>query len=213
MKARRLAVEGAFEFTTTPMRDPRGAFVTPLDDEVFTEAVGHRMFPIAQGCVSHSSRGVFRGVHFSATPPGRAKYVWCVHGRCHDVVIDLRVGSPTFGAHEVVLLDGDCSRALYLPTGIGHAFLALEDDTIMSYLLSGTYVPTNEHALDPFDPALDMRIPAGYELLLSDRDRAAPSLEQARRRGLLPRYEECVRADRLLHHEDAQPRAERESAG
>ncbi|SCG58656.1 dTDP-4-dehydrorhamnose 3,5-epimerase family protein [Micromonospora halophytica] len=196
MKARELAVEGAFEFSTTGYADERGMFTTPLDEAAFLEAVGRPLFPVVQACVSRSRRGVFRGVHYTAAPPGRAKYVWCAHGRCQDYVIDLRVGSPTFGRYEVVTLTGDCSRALYLPIGVGHAFFACDDDTVMSYLLSGGYVPEREHALDPFDPDLALPLPGGSDLVLSDRDRAAPTLGAAVRLGLLPVYADCVRAER-----------------
>lgn len=198
MRARELAVAGAFEFRTTGFADKRGMFSTPLDVDAVAEALGRPLFPVRQACVSRSRRGVFRGVHYTATPPGRAKYVWCAHGRCRDIVIDLRVGSPTFGRHEVVELDGDGARALYFPAGIGHAFLALQDDTVMSYLISGTYVPEHELALDPFDPTLGLDVPGGPGLVLSERDRAAPTLAEARRQGLLPAYADCVRSDAVI---------------
>lgn len=190
-----LAVEGAFVFRTTGFADDRGLFSTPLDAASFAEAAGRPLFPVAQACLSRSRRGVFRGVHYTAAPPGRAKLVWCANGRCQDFVIDLRVGSPTFGRHEIVTLDGDGSTALYLPIGVGHAFLALADDTVMTYLLSGGYVPEHEHALDPFDPDLGLPLPDAATLLLSDRDRTAPTLAEALRQGLLPSYPECVRAE------------------
>ncbi|MGC5033503.1 dTDP-4-dehydrorhamnose 3,5-epimerase family protein [Micromonospora sp. DT229] len=195
MTVRPLAVEGAFAFRTPGFTDDRGLFSTPLDATVFAEAAGRPLFPVAQACLSRSRRGVFRGVHYTAAPPGRAKYVWCAHGRCQDFVVDLRVGSPTFGRHDVITLDGDGSTALYLPMGVGHAFLALADDTVMSYLLSGGYVPEHEHALDPFDPDLGLSLPAPATLRLSDRDRVAPTLAEALRQGWLPSYAECVRAE------------------
>jgi epimerase EvaD len=198
MRARELAIEGAFEFSTTSFADERGMFGTPLDGDTFADAVGRPLFPVRQASGSTSRRGVFRGVHYTMAPPGRAKYVWCAHGRCRDIVIDIRVGSPTYGRHEVIELDGDCPRAVYFPTGVGHAFLALEDDTVMSYLLSGTYVPEQELALDPFDPVLGLDFPGGPDLVLSERDRAAPTLAEARRKGLLPVYADCVRAEKNL---------------
>lgn len=195
MTGRPLVVEGAFEFRTTGFADDRGLFTTPLDATVFAGAAGRPLFPVVQACVSRSRRGVFRGVHYTAVPPGRAKYVWCTHGRCQDFVVDLRVGSPTFGRHEVVTLEGDGSSALYLPVGVGHAFLALADDTVMSYLLSGGYVPEREQALDPFDSELGLSLPDAAALLLSDRDRVAPTLAEALRQGRLPSYEACLRAE------------------
>ena len=184
MRARPLGVAGAVEFSTPGFDDERGSFATPFDSSIFAGTVD--LFPVAQALVSRSRRGVFRGVHYTAVPPGRAKVVWCVHGRCRDIVIDVRVGSPTFARHEVVELDGTSTRALFLPAGVGHAFLALEDDTVMSYLISGPYVPANEHALDPFDPELGLDVPR--DVVLSQRDRDAPTLAEARGRGLLPHY-------------------------
>jgi epimerase EvaD len=190
VKARELAVAGALEFTAPGFADDRGRFTTPLDADALAVELGRPLFPVAQGAISRSRRGVFRGVHYTMPPPGRAKYAWCAHGRCLDVVLDVRVGSPTFGAHEVVELDGDAERGLYLPIGVAHAFLALEDDTVMTYLLSGGYVPENERALDPRDPALGLDLPE--DLVLSERDTAAPTMAEALERGLLPRYEDCL---------------------
>ncbi|MFI9505151.1 dTDP-4-dehydrorhamnose 3,5-epimerase family protein [Nocardia sp. NPDC052566] len=196
MKARRLSVAGALEFETPSFGDDRGGFATPLDTEVLAAELGHPLFPVAQGAMSRSRQGVFRGVHYTMPPPGRAKYVWCAHGRCLDIVWDVRVGSPTFGAHEVLELDGSAERGLYLPIGVAHAFLALEDDTVMTYLLSGGYLPERERALDPRDPALGLDLPAA--LVLSERDTAAPTLAAALERDLLPRYADCLALENAL---------------
>ncbi|GAA5051551.1 dTDP-4-dehydrorhamnose 3,5-epimerase family protein [Nocardia callitridis] len=190
MKARDLSVTGALEFDATGFTDDRGSFVTPLDADVLAAELGRPLFPVAQGAISRSKRGVFRGVHYTMPPPGRAKYVWCAHGRCLDMVLDVRVGSPTFGALEIVELDGSAQRGLYLPIGVAHAFLALEDDTVMTYLLSGGYIPENECALDPRDPELGVHVRSAQ--LLSERDTSAPTLAEALERDLLPHYEDCL---------------------
>lgn len=82
-QARQLMVGGAFAFTATAFPDERGVFVSPYQRSVFVEAVGHPLFPVAQSSYSVSRRGVVRGVHFTATPPGSAKYVYCQIGRAH----------------------------------------------------------------------------------------------------------------------------------
>ncbi|WP_026120727.1 dTDP-4-dehydrorhamnose 3,5-epimerase family protein [Nocardiopsis potens] len=191
MSARALEVEGAFEFTPKAFPDERGVFVAPFQEPAFTEAVGGPLFPVAQSNHSRSKRGVVRGVHFTATPPGTAKYVYCPRGRAIDIVVDIRTGSPTFGRWDSVLLDQDGFRAMYLPVGVGHAFIALEDDTVMSYLLSGSYVAENELAVSPLDPGLGLPIPEDVAPVLSARDRAAPTLAEAEARGLLPSYARC----------------------
>src|SRR4051812_31688805 len=97
MKVRTLAVEGALEFTPEVYSDDRGSSVQCYNDEAFTEATGRPLFPIRQVLHSKSKRGVVRGIHFTATPPGSQKYVFSLGGAALDIVIDLRVGSPTFG--------------------------------------------------------------------------------------------------------------------
>jgi epimerase EvaD len=189
MRVRRLAVDGAFEFTPDCYRDDRGLFVSPMQERAFVAATGHR-FPVAQINHSRSARDVLRGLHYTATPPGQAKYVHCAHGRAMDVVVDIRIGSPTFGAWDVVEMDVTSFRAVYLPVGVGHAFLALNDDTVMSYLVTSDYQPELEHAIDPLDPELALPWPADVEFILSERDRDAPALAAARSR--LPRYADCV---------------------
>lgn len=196
MRARRLAVTGAWAFTPDVFADERGAFCSPLQERAVAEALGGPLFPVAQGSVSRSRRGVVRGVHFTALPGSMAKYVTCVAGRALDVVVDLRVGSPTFGRAEAVELSPAEGTALYLPAGVGHLFVARADDTVMSYLLSASYVAEKERAVHPLDPALGLDLPADVEPILSDRDRAAPTLAQARAAGLLPEYDRCVAAGR-----------------
>ncbi|MFG3496461.1 dTDP-4-dehydrorhamnose 3,5-epimerase family protein [Streptomyces sp. NPDC047928] len=208
MKARELAVEGAFVFSPEVFPDDRGLFVSPFQDGGFTAALGHPLFPVRQTNHSRSRRGVLRGIHYTVTPPGTAKYVYCARGRSLDIVVDVRVGSPTYGRWDSVVLDPVEFRAVYFPVGVGHAFLALEDDTVMSYMLSGAYVPRHELALSALDPALDLPLPEGLEPLLSARDGAAPTLDEARRAGTLPEYAACLAVEQALwpepgagHHE------------
>jgi dTDP-4-dehydrorhamnose 3,5-epimerase len=106
-----------------------------------------------------------------------------------DYVVDLRVGSPTFGNWESVRLDDRERHALFLEEGLGHAFIALEDDTVVSYLVSSVYDPAHEHGISPFDPELALTFPAEIaDPIVSDKDRDAPSLAEARERGLLPDF-------------------------
>jgi len=199
VQARKLAVEGALEFTPRAFPDDRGLFVSPFQEEAFVEAHGGRLFRVAQTNHSMSKRGVVRGVHYTATPPGVAKYVYCPRGKALDIVIDIRVGSPTFGRWDSVLMDQQDHRALYFPVGVGHAFVALEDNTVMSYMISGVYVAQDELALAAVDPALGLPIDAaGVEPILSDRDRVASTLAEARRQGLLPDYATSLEIERRL---------------
>jgi dTDP-4-dehydrorhamnose 3,5-epimerase len=131
-------------------------------------------------------------VHFAQLPPSQAKYVTCLHGAVFDVVVDIRVGSPTFGQWDSVLLDDRERRTIYLSEGLGHAFLALRDDSTVMYLCSAGYNPSREHTILATDPALGIQWPntdAG-EPLLSERDAAAPTLAEAQVAGLLPSWDE-----------------------
>lgn len=190
VQVRELSVAGAFVFTPPIFPDHRGAFVAPYQGDAFIEAVGH---PLALGQTNHSvsARGVLRGVHFADVPPGQAKYVYCPQGALLDIVVDIRVGSPTFGRHEAVRLDSERCRAVYLPEGLGHAMMALQDGTVLSYLCSTGYNPGAEHGVHPLDPALALPWPAAIEPILSEKDAAAPSLADALDAGLLPDYAAC----------------------
>ncbi|MER5208682.1 dTDP-4-dehydrorhamnose 3,5-epimerase family protein [Streptomyces sp. NPDC002825] len=198
MDVRELGIEGAFEFTPPVFKDRRGLFASPYQESVFAEHLGKPLFQVAQVSHNLSSRGVLRGIHFTATPPGMAKYVYCPYGRLQDYLIDLRVGSPTFGQWVTTQLGADTCRALYIPVGVGHAFLSLTDDSMAVYVMSEGYVPENEFAMNPLDPTIGLSFPADVDLVQSDRDLAAPTLAEAQERGMLPDYALCRELDAKL---------------
>ena len=191
MKVRELKVPGAWEITPTIHGDSRGYFFEWLTDRDFTAFAGHRL-NVRQANCSVSSAGVLRGVHFAQLPPSQAKYVTCVSGSVFDVVVDTRVGSPTFGQWDSVLLDGQDHRSIYISEGLGHGFLALEDNSTIMYLCSSEYNPQREHTICATDPtlAIDWPLVDGATPTLSDRDAVAPSFEEVRAAGLLPTWEE-----------------------
>jgi dTDP-4-dehydrorhamnose 3,5-epimerase len=191
VKVRELAVPGAWEITPQVHTDSRGLFFEWFTDSAFTEFAGHRL-DLRQANCSVSSAGVLRGVHFAQLPPSQAKYVTCLDGSVFDVVVDIRVDSPTFGTWDAVVLD-DRHRSVYLSEGLGHAFLALEDDSTVMYLCSAGYAPDREHTINALDPALDINWPAvDGEPIISDRDREAPTLAQAQAAGLLPTWDDTL---------------------
>ncbi|MBZ4319377.1 dTDP-4-dehydrorhamnose 3,5-epimerase [Streptomyces huiliensis] len=189
---RPLRIEGAWTDEPTVFGDDRGSFHEWFKADAF-EAATSRRLELAQANMSVSRRGVVRGVHFSDVPPGQAKYVRCVRGAVLDVVVDLRTGSPTFGEWEAVRLDDAEHRAVFLSEGLGHGFAALTDQATVVYLCSTGYAPEREHAVHPLDPALGIAWPAGAEPVLSEKDRRAPTLAEAREQGILPSYESCGR--------------------
>jgi dTDP-4-dehydrorhamnose 3,5-epimerase len=191
---RELKVPGAWEITPLQLTDPRGLFLEWFKSASFAGAVGHEL-DLQQANLSVSAAGVLRGIHFSDVPPGQAKYVTCARGAVFDVAVDIRVGSPTFGTWDAVLLDDVDRRAIYLSEGLGHAFLSLEDSSTVLYLCSTGYAPGREHGVHPLDPELGIEWPKadrdGHALapLLSIKDSDAPTLADARALGVLPSYE------------------------
>jgi dTDP-4-dehydrorhamnose 3,5-epimerase len=188
-----LGIEGAWVYTPRVHKDDRGSFAETFRGAEFAADLGYRL-DVAQANCSVSRRGVIRGIHYADVPPGQAKYVTCVAGAILDVVVDLRADSPSFGKWEAVRLDADSHRAVFLAEGLGHAFTALTDGATALYLCSTPYAPGREHGVHPLDPAIGIAWPTddGWEPVLSDKDAAAPTLEQALRAGQLPRYEDCV---------------------
>ena len=185
MNVRQLSISGAFEFTPRQFLDDRGMFLEWFKADEFAATIGHEL-DLQQANCSTSRRGVVRGIHFSDVPPGQAKYVTCVRGAVLDVVVDIRVGSPTFGAYDVVRLDDVDRRAVYLSEGLGHGFMALEDDSTVMYLCSTGYAPAREHGIHPFDPDIAIDWPTDVTPIVSEKDEQAPSLALAKERGLLP---------------------------
>ncbi|QTE30249.1 dTDP-4-dehydrorhamnose 3,5-epimerase family protein [Pengzhenrongella sicca] len=194
MTFRKLSVPGAWEVTPKQHGDPRGVFLEVFQGDPLRAAIGHR-FDLQQANCSVSAAGVLRGIHFADVPPGQAKYVTCAKGAVLDVVVDIRVGSPTFGQWDSVLLDDVDRRAIYLSEGLGHAFMSLEDDSTVLYLCSTGYSPGREHGIHPLDAEVAIAWPTtardGSPMApqLSAKDLAAPTLAEAVAQDLLPHYD------------------------
>ena len=198
-----LRIEGSWALTPHQFPDERGLFAEYFVSAALERVTGHRL-DLHQANLSVSAAGVVRGVHFAELPPSQAKYVTCPHGAVLDVVVDLRVGSPTYGEWESVLLDDTDRRAVYLSEGLGHAFMSLADASVVTYLCSAPYAPDREHGITPLDTDLAIDWPrsdrAGraVEPLLSAKDTAAPTLRATAAAGLLPSYEGARAYRRLL---------------
>jgi len=184
-------IDGAWIVTPRIFHDTRGHFLEWFRPGELAAELGY-LPQVAQANCSVSRRGVIRGVHFADVPPGQAKYVFCVNGAVLDVIVDIRVGSPGYGRWAAVRLDDAERRAVFLSEGLGHAFVALSDEATVIYLCSTAYAPEREHGVHPLDPDIGIAWPDGIEPVLSGKDADAPSLEQARRDGLLPAYADCA---------------------
>lgn len=189
MKIESLGIHGAYVVTPVQRKDDRGTFFEWYRHDLLELAVGHSL-DLRQANSSISKRGVVRGIHFADIPPGQSKYVTVTQGAVLDFAIDIRVGSPTFGQWDSVVLDTVDRRAIYLSEGLGHAFVSLTEGAAVSYLVSDTYNPNREHAINPIDPEIGLIFPENAgDLLLSSKDKAAPSLAEAAAQGLLPSWD------------------------
>lgn len=190
MDIRALAVPDAYRVTSPRMDDARGCFYESFRYDVLERAVGHAFVP-RQTNFSVSRRGTLRGLHGVLIPPGQAKFVTCVRGAVLDIVVDIRLGAPTFGTYAVNRLGADDGTAVFVAEGLGHGFVALTDDACVSYLCSTVYQPGTPFEINPLDPELDLPWGLTAPALMSAKDAAAPNLSAAADLGLLPTYAEC----------------------
>ncbi|MGW6294042.1 dTDP-4-dehydrorhamnose 3,5-epimerase family protein [Streptomyces sp. NPDC055058] len=190
-----MAVPDAYHITPRRHRDERGSFYESFRADRLAGEIG-RPVPVAQVNYSVSRRSTLRGLHGTLLPPGQAKVVCVVRGAVLDIVVDLRVGSPTWGVHEANRLSAAAGEALFVAEGLVHGFLALTDDTCVSYLCSTEFVPGTQVDIDPFDPELALPWDVSETPLLSEKDASAVSVAGAREAGILARYEDC-----LAHYE------------
>lgn len=190
MQIRELKIPDSYEITPRQFDDDRGTFLEWYRYDTLAEATG-RSVDLAQSNTSVSRRGSVRGIHFAQLPPSQAKYVTTTHGAVLDYVVDIRVGSPTFGEWDSVLLDDRERKAVFLSEGLGHCFVALTEGATVSYLVTDIYRPDREHGINPLDSEIGLVFPdeAGVPLL-SPKDTDAPGLSEAAARGLLPSWDE-----------------------
>ena len=193
MTFRELKIPGSWEITPEVHDDLRGDTFEWFSERGFAEMAGHRFGTLQANC-SVSAAGVLRGLHFAEVPPGQAKFVTCVRVSVFDVVVDVRVGPPTYGHWDATVLDDVDRRSVYLSEGLAHGFLALQDNSTVMYLCSAPYTPAREHTIAANDPqiGIDWPIPAGRQVM-SPRDSAAPTLAAIRASGLLPSWDETRR--------------------
>jgi dTDP-4-dehydrorhamnose 3,5-epimerase len=190
MEIKPLKIKGSYEITPVQFPDSRGSFAEWYRFDALEAACG-RSLSLQQANISRSAKGVFRGIHY-VDLPGQAKYVTCPSGAVIDFVVDIRVGSPTFGQWDSVLMTDANRKAIFISEGLGHAYLALEPDTMVCYLCSNVYDAKTEGAILPTDPQIHLTGPEEIgEWVLSEKDLVAPTLEDLRLAGKLPSWEEA----------------------
>lgn len=184
-----LPISGAWKVTPTAFVDDRGSLHEPFHGGQFAAATGIDL-AVQQATCSVSHHGVLRGIRMTAAI-GPAKYVTCTAGAVLDVVVDVRVGSATFGRWHAERLDHENRTALYFAAGLGHAFLALSDTATLLYLLSRPHQDSDERTVNALDPDLAITWPTGITPRRSARDADAPGLFEAHQARTLPSYAAC----------------------
>jgi dTDP-4-dehydrorhamnose 3,5-epimerase len=174
-----LTIAGAWVHTPSRHEDSRGHFEEQFKLSAIEEQLA-RSFTVKQVNQSVSGKGVIRGIHFTDSAEGQAKYVSCPKGAVWDVVVDLRPESSTFGKWDAVVLSAANGKSILISEGLGHAFLSLEDQTVVQYLCSSEYRKESDKALQPFSQHLNIGFSIACSLhgieetFLSERDACAP---------------------------------------
>ena len=191
MKLTPLEINGVWLVESPVWNDIRGSFREWFKSNEILQITGQDFLAV-QSNISRSDKGVIRGLHYSLAPKGQAKWVTCVEGSILDVVVDVRRTSPTFGKYLTIGLHGNQGNSLFIEGGLAHGFLALEDKTIVSYILDSPYEPELEYEIQPFDPDLDidwkLEVLGGTEVKMSPKDANAPTLGQLSIEGKLPNF-------------------------
>ncbi|OYO15488.1 dTDP-4-dehydrorhamnose 3,5-epimerase [Enemella evansiae] len=178
-------IPGALHIIHPTIADERGFFGEVLRWDAL-ETVLERPFTPRQMNTSTSHKGVLRGIHLVQNPPGQEKFVTCLAGAVLDVLIDCRPNSPTFGDYEARELAAGSGEGVLIPDGVGHAFFALKEGSVVQYLLDRPHVPGTQIDLNPLDPHLGIRWPVSTTAMkISPKDATAPTLLQAQEAGLL----------------------------
>ncbi|MBP8130421.1 MAG: dTDP-4-dehydrorhamnose 3,5-epimerase [Candidatus Hydrogenedentes bacterium] len=166
------ALPNAFIIDPERIEDDRGFFARSYCEREFA-AQGLRPHWVQCNISYNRCKGTLRGMHFQAAPHGEDKLIRCTRGAIHDVIIDLRAGSPTFKQHVAVDLTEENRRMLFVPRGFAHGFLTLTDHAEVFYQMSAFYEPGAGRGCRYDDPVFGIVWPAPVAVI-SERDRNYP---------------------------------------
>lgn len=180
MKNRLDSIDGVYLIEQEIFEDSRGYFLESYNDDELKEAGVKENF--VQDNISFSKcKYTLRGLHFQSPPKAQGKLVRCLEGKIYDVVVDIRLNSPTFMKWASFLLDSDSQMQLYVPKGFAHGFLTLEDNTKVLYKCTSTYAPNYEYAINWSDKDLSIFWPIkNQKPILSKKDSVSPMWSEIR---------------------------------
>jgi len=138
-------IPGCFEVLPKKLKDNRGWFVKTFHEEIF--AKNWLTTDFAEEYYSCSRKGVLRGLHFQIPPHDHIKMVYCVYGEIMDAIVDLRIGSPTFGKHAIFELSAENAKSVYITNGIAHGFYVQSEFAIVIYKVTTVYAPEHDSGI------------------------------------------------------------------
>lgn len=179
------SIEGAWLIDAVRHGDERGWFQEWFKKSDVQNQIGFSFDPV-QLNISYSTQGVIRGIHYSIAAEGQAKLITVMSGEIDDYIIDVRLGSPTFGKWERVRLSAELGNSVLLGTNLAHAFQCVSSDTRVCYAVSAEFNPDAEKEIHPLCPTLNIGWDKNYSISLSSKDEGAPTLDFQRTNELLP---------------------------
>jgi dTDP-4-dehydrorhamnose 3,5-epimerase len=185
MNITKLDIGGAYYIEAKRHADERGWFQEWFKKSDLQQHIDFDFTPV-QANISHSKKGVIRGIHYSIAPEGQAKLVTVMHGAIDDYIIDINPNSANFGKWTRVRLTSQDGNAVLLPPHVGHAFQSLSDNTMVCYVVTAEFNPTAEKGITPQCPTVNIQWSSDCRPVLSDKDRLAPPLLEQQKQGQLP---------------------------
>jgi len=178
--------------------DSRGSFTEIISKRLL---LNHQLgfFEFAQLNFSISQKNTFRGIHFSKSAIPQHKLVMCLEGSISDFIVDIRIGSPTYGKVDRFELSSKVRQIIFIPSGCGHGFLSREDKSVVLYAQSSEFSPSEEFEMSALDESLRLNIEDIDNLILSEKDRVAPNLETLRSNNFLPLYNPLTLSENKLY--------------
>jgi len=160
--------------------DDRGYFAETFRQDMLEEAIGYKV-NFVQDNESRSTKGVLRGLHYQLPPYTQAKLVRVIEGSVLDVAVDIRKSSSTFGQHVSIELTAQNKHQLFVPHGFAHGFVVLSESATFAYKVDNYYAPEQDRGIAFDDEQLKINWQlSAEELQLSDKDKAHPSLANAK---------------------------------
>ena len=174
-------LKGCYIIEPKIIKDDRGYFMESFNENTFKNGIGQAVH-FVQDNQSFSSRGVLRGMHYQCDEYAQAKLVRVLQGEVLDVAVDIRPSSETFGQYEAIVLSAENQKQFFIPRGFAHGFLVLSETATFFYKCDNFYNKDSEAGLIYNDKtiAIDWQFPL-EELLISDKDKVQPTLENARK--------------------------------